>query len=54
MSPRNALNLMEGVLQILFALRVNIVAYLREVVRLHARIVYLYKGIPLHLFDALL
>ena len=54
MSPRNALDLVERVLKILLALRINVVAYLSEVARLHARIVYLYEGVPLHLLDSLL
>lgn len=44
---------MEGVLEVLFALRVGVVAALCEVVLLHSLIIDLHQGVPLHLLRAL-
>lgn len=50
---RHAFDLMEGVLEVLFALRVHVIAKLSEMVLLHSLIVDLHKGVPLHLLRAL-
>lgn len=45
---------MKGILQILFALRVDVVANLREVVLFQSLIIDLHQRVPLHLLHALL